>query len=212
MTELQMLSASFDAIVPMLCVTAGALVIMLAEAWREPGERMPLGVWGIISLAGAAIGLLLLWDRNAASFDVIVADNFGIFVSLILAAVGVLTILFSSQVLERDGIPAGEYYAILLFGLAGMMMMAMANDLLVIFIALEILSLSVYVLTGIRRESLPGVEGALKYFLLGSFSSAFFLYGVAFTYGITGSTRLDRVGAYLAAQSMSDSPLILLAL
>jgi NADH-quinone oxidoreductase subunit N len=207
-----MLNSSFDAIVPMLCVTAGALVVMLAEAWREPDERMPLGIWGIISLGGAAIGLMFLWDRNATSFNVIVADNFGIFVSLILMAVGILTILFSSQVIERDGIPAGEYYSILLFGIVGMMMMATANDLLVIFVALEILSLAVYVLTAIRRESLPGIEGGLKYFLLGSFSSAFFLYGVAFTYGITGSTRLDRVGSYLAAQSMSDSPMILLAL
>jgi NADH-quinone oxidoreductase subunit N len=211
-----MLNSSFDAIVPMLCVTAGALVVMLAEAWRERDERMPLGIWGIISLGGAAIGLMFLWDRNATSLHkdvpVIVADNFGIFVSLILAVVGILTILFSSQVIERDGIPAGEYYAILLFGIVGMMMMAMANDLLVIFVALEILSLAVYVLTAIRRDSLPGIEGGLKYFLLGSFSSAFFLYGVAFTYGIAGSTRLDLVGKYLAAQSMSDSPMILLAL
>lgn len=207
-----MLTSTFDAIVPMLCVTAGALVVMLAEAWREPDERMPLGIWGIIALGGAAVGLMFLWDRNATSFDVIVADNFGIFVSLILIGVGVLTILFSSQVVDRDGIPAGEYYAILLFGIVGMMMMATANDLLVIFVALEILSLAVYVLTGIRRDSVAGIEGAFKYFLLGSFSSAFFLYGVAFTYGIAGSTRLDRVGAYLAAQSMSGNPMILLAL
>jgi NADH-quinone oxidoreductase subunit N len=207
-----MLNSTFDAIVPLLCVTAGALVVMLAEAWREPGERMPLGTWSIIALGGAAIGLVFLWDRNATSFEVIVADNFAIFVCLILVIVGVLTILFSSQVVQRDGLPAGEYYAILLFGIAGMMMMAMANDLLVIFVALEILSLAVYVLTGIRRESLAGVEGAFKYFLLGSFSSAFFLYGVAFTYGITGYTRLDRVGSFLAAQSMTDSRLILLAL
>ncbi len=207
-----MLHSSFDAIVPMLCVTAGALVVMLAEAWRETDERMPLGVLGTIALVSSAAGLRLLWNRNTASFNVIVADNFGIFVSLILVAVGLLTILFSSQVVERDGIPAGEYYAIMLFGIVGMMMMAMANDLLVIFIALEILSLAVYVLTGIRRDILPGIEGAFKYFLLGSFSSAFFLYGVAFTYGITGSTRLDRVGSYLAAQSMSESPMILLAL
>src|SRR5918996_4701890 len=175
-----MLNSAFDAIVPMLCVTAGALVVMLAEAWREPDERMPLGIWGIISLGGAAIGLMFLWDRNATSFNVIVADNFGIFVSLILAVVGILTILFSSQVIERDGIPAGEYYAILLFAIVGMMMMAMANDLLVIFVALEILSLAVYVLTGIRRE-IVGTEAAFKYFLLGAFSSAFFLYGIAFT-------------------------------
>src|SRR5919106_7020586 len=186
-----MLNSSFDAIVPMLCVTAGALVVMLAEAWREPGERMPLGVWGIISLGGAALGLMFLWDRNTVSFGVIAADNLGIFVSLILVGIGILTILFSSQVVDRDGIPAGEYYAVLLFAIVGMIMMAMANDLLVIFVALEILSLAVYVLTGIRRDNLGGVEGAFKYFLLGSFSSAFFLYGVAFTYGVTKTTLLD---------------------
>jgi NADH-quinone oxidoreductase subunit N len=217
------LNSAFDAIVPMLCVLAGALVVMLAEAWREPGERMPLGIWGIISLVGAAIGLVFLWDRNATSLQnvpVIVADNFGIFVSLVIVLVGILTILFSSQVIERDNIPAGEYYAILLFGITGMIMMAMANDLLVIFIALEILSLSVYVLTGIRRDSLGGTEAAFKYFLLGAFSSAFFLYGIAFTYGVTGSTlldgrvsgRLDTVASYLAANSMSDNPMVLLAL
>ena len=80
------------------------------------------------------------------------ADNFGLFVTLVLVAVGILTIMFSSQVVDRDGIPAGEYYALVLFAIVGMMMMATANDLLVIFIALEILSLAVYVLTGIRRD------------------------------------------------------------
>src|SRR5918992_1087666 len=215
-----MLNSSFDAIVPMLCIVAGALVVMLAEAWRGRGERMPLGVLGIIALVFSAAALLLLFDRHTTSFGVIVADNFGIFVSLVLVIVGVLTILFSSQVVDRDGYAAGEYYALILFGLAGMVMMAMANDLLVIFIALEILSLAVYVLTAIRRDSLAGIEGALKYFLLGSFSSAFFLYGVAFTYGLTRTTLLSgrnapdvpTVASFLAAQSMSDSPMILLAL
>jgi len=207
-----MLNSSFDAIVPMMCVGAGALVIMLAEAWRDRDERMPLGVLALIALAASGVGLALLWNRNATSFGVIVADNFGVFVSLVLVAVGVLTVLFSSQVIERDGLPAGEYYALLLFSIVGMMMMAMANDLLVVFIALEILSLGVYVLTGIRRDRPAGTEAAFKYFLLGAFSSAFFLYGIAFTYGVTGSTRLDRVGAFLAARSMDDNPLVLLAL
>ncbi len=215
-----MLNSSFDAIVPMLCIVAGALVVMLAESWRSRGERMPLGVLGIIALVFAGVALMLLFDRNTTSFGVIVADNFGIFVSLVLVVVGILTILFSSQVVHRDGYAAGEYYALILFALAGMVMMAMANDLLVIFVALEILSLAVYVLTGIRRDSLSGIEGALKYFLLGSFSSAFYLYGVAFTYGLTGTTLLSgggspdvpTVASYLAAQSMSDNPLILLAL
>jgi NADH-quinone oxidoreductase subunit N len=99
-----------------------------------------------------------------------------------------------------------------LFALAGMILMAMASDLLVIFLALEVLSLAVYVLTGIRRDVPTATEAAFKYFLLGAFSSAFFLYGIAFAYGMTGSTRLDRIGSLMAAQAMSPTPLQLLAM
>ena len=207
-----MFNSTFDAIVPMLCVTLAALAAMGAEAFRARDEHMPIGGLGIVGLVGAAVSAMLLWDRNTASFGVIVADNFGLFVTLILVIVGILTIMFSSQVVDREGIPKGEYYALLLFSIVGMIMMATANDLLVIFVALEILSLAVYVLTGIRRDNAHGTEAAFKYFLLGAFSSAFFLYGIAFAYGLTGSTRLDRIGAYLAAQSMAGNPLILLAL
>ena len=205
-----MLSSNLDAIVPILCVVLAALAVMAAEAFRAPGERMPLGGLGIVGLVGAAISAVLLWNRNATSFGVIVADNFGLFVTMVLVIVGILTIMFSLVVVRRDGLPEGEYYALVLFALVGMIMMATASDLLVIFVALEILSLAVYVLTGIRRDDPRGTEAALKYFLLGAFSSAFF-YGIAFTYGLSGSTRLDRIGAYLAAQSMSDNPLVLVA-
>src|SRR6186713_2344711 len=201
-----MFNTQLDAIVPMLCVTLGA------EALRRPGERTPIGALGIIGLIFGGAAAVLLWDRNAEGFGVIAADNFGLFVTITLAIIGVLTIMFSSQVLERDGIPAGEYYALLLFSIVGMIMMATATDLLVIFIALEILSLAVYVLTAIRRDNVAGTEAAFKYFLLGAFSSAFFLYGIAFTYGVTGSTRLAAVGSFLSAQSMSNNPMILLAL
>ena len=207
-----MFNSSFDAIVPMLCVTLAALAVMGAEAFRDRGERMPIGGLGIIGLIGAAVSSVLLWNRNTSSFGVVVADNFGLFVTLVLVLVGILTIMFSSQVLEVNEVPAGEYYALLLFSIAGMMMMATANDLLIIFLALEILSVSVYVLTGIRRDDPRATEAAFKYFLLGAFSSAFFLYGIAFTYGVTGSTRLDRVGAFLAAQALTGNPLILVAL
>ena len=207
-----MFNTQLDAIVPMLCVTLAALASMGAEALRRPGERTPIGALGIIGLIFGGAAAVLLWDRNAEGFGVIAADNFGLFVTVVLAIVGVLTIMFSSQVLERDGLPAGEYYALILFSIVGMIMMATATDLLVIFIALEILSLAVYVLTAIRRDHMPGTEAAFKYFLLGAFSSAFFLYGIAFTYGVTGSTRLAAVGSFLSAQSMSNNPMILLAL
>ena len=198
----------------MLSVTLAALACMTWEAFRDrdEAEQMPVGALGIVGLAGAGISAAFLWNGNAMSFGVISADNFGLFVTLVLVVVGILTIMFSSQVIDRDGIPAGEYYTLILFALVGMIMMATASDLLVIFIALEVLSLAVYVLTGIRREDPRAVEAAFKYFLLGAFSSAFFLYGIAFTFGLTGSTHLDRIGSYLAAQSLSDNPLILVAL
>ena len=196
----------------MACVTAAAIAAMTAEAFRSPGERMPIGPLGVIGLIGAAAAAVLLWDRHAASFGVVVADNFSLFITWILVIVGMLSLAISGPVVEREGLPAGEYYALMLFALAGMILMAMASDLLVIFLALEVLSLAVYVLTGIRRDSPTATEAAFKYFLLGAFSSAFFLYGIAFAYGVTGSTRLDRIGSLMAAQAMAPTPIQLLAM
>ncbi len=206
-----MFNTNLAALIPMLCITLTALATMATEAFRGRDEKLPIGWWGLIGLGGAAVSAALLWDRNALGFGVILADNFSLFVTFILIVVGALTIMFSSQVVYRDAIPAGEYYALTLFAIVGMIMMAMAADLLVLFISLEILSLAVYVLTGVRRDNAAGTEAAFKYFLLGAFSSAFFLYGIAFTYGVTGSTRLEAVGAFLSAQALSDNPLILVA-
>lgn len=206
-----MLNSSFDAVVPMLCVVLSALASMAAEAFRKKGERMPIGGLGLVGLIAAGVSTVMLWNRNTASFGVIVADNFGLFVTGILVIVGVLTLLFSSSVLERNDLPAGEYYTLILFSVAGMIMMATATDLLVIFVALEVMSLAVYVLTGLRRDDPRATEAAFKYFLLGAFASAFFLYGIAFTFGLTGSTRLDRVGTFLAAQALTGNPMILIA-
>jgi NADH-quinone oxidoreductase subunit N len=197
-----MVDSNLDAIVPLLCVVLSALAVMAAEAFRSPGEDMPLGGLGLVGLLGAGASAVALWGRNATSFGVIVADNFGLFVTMVLVIVGVLTIMFSGPVVARDGLPKGEYYSLLLFSIAGMIMMAMANDLLVVFIALEILSLAVYVLTGIRRDDARATEAAFKYFLLGAFSSAFFLYGIAFAFLLSnGSTRLDAI-----AQAISSGP------
>ena len=204
--------ASLNAIVPMACVTAAAIAAMVAEAFREPGERMPIGGLGAVGLVGAGIASFLLWGRDAVSFGVVAADNFGLFVTWILIVVGLLSLGFSATTIDRERLPGGEYYALMLFAIAGMMLMATATDLLLIFLALEVLSLAVYVLTGLRRSSAAATEAALKYFLLGAFSSAFFLYGIAFTYGLTGSTRLDRVGSLMAAQAMSPTPMQFVAL
>jgi NADH-quinone oxidoreductase subunit N len=205
-----MIGSSFDAVIPILCVTLAGLVVLLAEAFRGKDERMPIGGLAIIGLVGAGIASVLLWDRNTTSFGVVTADNFALFVNLVLVVVGILTVVFSSQTVERDRLPSGEFYALVLFAIVGMMLMAQATDLLLLFLALETMSIAVYVLTGFRRDQVQSTEAAFKYFLLGAFASSFFLYGIAFLYGVTGSTSLDRVGAVIAAQSMSGNPMILL--
>jgi NADH-quinone oxidoreductase subunit N len=203
--------SSLNAIVPMACVTAAGIAAMVAEAFRAPGERMPIGPLGAIGLAGAGVASILLWDHDATSFGLVVADNFGLFVTVVLVIVGILSLAISPPGIERFKLPQGEYYALMLFALAGMMLMATASDLLVIFLALEVLSLAVYVLTGIRRDSPPAVEGALKYFILGAFSSAFFLYGIAFMYGLTGTTRLEEIDRLTTAGAMAPPLLQLVA-
>ena len=203
--------SGYAAVVPIVCVWLGGLACMLAEAYRGPDERMPIGGLGVIGLVASAATALLLWGSHAQSFGVVTADNFGLFVALVLALVGVITIALSAQVIERDAIPSGDYYALMLFGLGGMMLMAMANDLLVIFIALEILSLAVYILTAIRRDSRLGAEAGFKYFVLGGFASAFFLYGVAFTFGVTGTTRLDQVVVIMSSRMAGQEVLSILA-
>jgi NADH-quinone oxidoreductase subunit N len=208
-----MLDSSFAAIVPLVCVTLAGIAAMVAEAFRNEGERMPIGALGVIGLVFGVAGSVLLWGRGATSFDgTVVADNFGLFITITLAVVGLVTIAVSGPSIERDNLPAGEYYCLTLFAIAGMMLMAVATDLLTIFLALEILSLSVYVLTGLRRDDANSTEGAFKYFLLGAFSSAFFLYGIALAYVLTGSTRLDRIGSYMAAGGTVASPMMLVAL
>jgi NADH-quinone oxidoreductase subunit N len=203
---------SLNAIVPMACVAAAGIAAMTAEAFRAPGERMPIAPLGVIGLVGAAVASFLLWNHNATSFAMVSADNFGLFVTWVLIIVGLLSLAVSGPTIERARLPQGEYYALMLFSLAGMMLMATATDLLLIFLALEVLSLGVYVLTGIRRDSPASTEAALKYFLLGAFASAFFLYGIAFTYGVTGTTRLDRIGALMASQANAPTRLHLLAM
>ena len=190
---------NFAATIPILIVVLSAIAAMLAEAIRHPGERMYIAGFGLIGLVGALVASCFLWNTEAVSFGVVRADNFALFVNIILCIIGILTMVFSHEVVEREGLPAGEYYALTLFAISGMMLMASATDLLVIFLALEVMSLAVYVLTGLRRESAAGAEAAFKYFLLGAFSSAFFLYGIAFAFTISGSTRLDPLATAMAS-------------
>src|SRR5262245_23553431 len=126
-----MISGQFDAVIPILCVTLAGLVVLLAESFRAKDERMPIGGLAIIGLLGAGLASYLLWDSRAESFGAVTADNFALFINIVLVIVGIITVIISGPTIERDRLPAGEYYAIMLFAIVGMMLMGQAMDLLV---------------------------------------------------------------------------------
>lgn len=198
-------------IVPVLVVVLAACAVLLAEAFRKKGDWMPVGWLGIIGLVGGIVTSVTLWNRDAVGFGVITLDNYAIFFNVTLCGIGLLTILLSSGTAERDQLPVGEYHALMLFGVAGMMLMGSTRDLLVIFVALEIMSLAVYVMTACKRTSEQSAEAGFKYFVLGAFSSAFFLYGIAFAYTVAGTTKLDELGLRIAGSGSDPGVLTMLA-
>ena len=200
------------AVTPLLIVTLSGCAVLLAESFRRPREEMPHGLLGGIGLVGAIAASVFLWKREITGFGVIVIDHYSIFFNITICAIGLLTILVSSGSASRDRLPTGEYQALMLFSIVGMMMMGSTRDLLIIFIALGIMSLGVYVMTGLKRSSERGAEAAFKYFVLGAFSSAFFLYGIAFAYAVAGTTRLDELGLRVAGSSVNPGVLIVLAM
>jgi NADH-quinone oxidoreductase subunit N len=199
-------------ILPVLIVVLSACLVLVTESFRREHDWMPGGGLGIIGTIGGILMSVLLWGRNAVGFGVIIVDNYTVFFNVMLCGIGLVTILISSGTAERDRLPTGEYYALMLFSLAGMMLMGSTRDLLIIFIALEIMSLGVYVMTAMKRTSEQGAEAGFKYFVLGAFSSAFFLYGIAMAYAATGTTKLDEIGMRIAATAQDPSILLILAL
>src|SRR5215475_11672823 len=146
---------------------------------------------------GAAVGTIascLAYQHTGAGFfELIRSDAFSLFFHLLVGGVATLIILASDSYLSRERLDAAEFYALILFATAGMGVLASAQELLTAFIGLEMSSISSYVLAGYRRDSLKSSESAKKYFLLGSFATAFFLYGIALVYGATGTTLLDKM-------------------
>ncbi len=145
------------------------------------------------ALAGAAGSFLSFRNPGPGFYGLIQADAFSFFLHLLVGTVAVLVILAAGPYLDRERLPVAEFYALLLFATAGMGVLASAQELLTAFIGLEMSSISSYVLAGYRRDALKSGESAMKYFLLGSFATAFFLYGIALVYGATGTTRLDMM-------------------
>jgi len=203
----------WPALYPVLIVTVACFACLLLDATPRGARPGVLAATGVLGVAGAVGVSLLLWTSPASSFQgMLVVDGFALFLNVVIGGGAILVLLLSVGYLPRLGVEAGEYYALILFATVGMMLMAAGTDLLVIFLALELMSLSLYVLAGTFRTRPEGNEAALKYFLLGAFASGFFLYGIALLYGATGTTNLGRLGATLAVPGAARDPMILAGL
>lgn len=188
------------AIAPEIALCVAALLLLVIDGFTgHLWERVHIPILSSIALVLAAWLAIDQWGEAGTQLSGMVAiDGFSIFVKVTLVVFGLLTIWCARDHLTRVGIEEGEFYALTLFVVAGMMLMSSAADLIVMFLALETFSIGLYVMVGFRLHSLLSQESALKYFLLGSFSSAFFLLGIAMVYGATATTNLygtDTPGA-----------------
>jgi NADH-quinone oxidoreductase subunit N len=189
---------------PVLIACGFGILIMLADSLLPRGGRGGLARVGLVgALASlAAVGVAAQHPGSAFS-GLLRIEGFSLFFEAAIFAVTVLVMLGSYDYLQREGLPLGEYHALLLFAACGMSVMAAADELLTAFIGLEISSIASYVLAGYRRNATKSNESALKYFLLGSFATAFFLYGAAMVYGAAGTTVLERVSEKILAGTAS---------
>ena len=208
-------AAHWEVALPGLLVAATAMLVMVADLVSTDPDRESLAGVALVGLATAAGAALWLWagGSSVGGFgETLRADRYALFFALLLIAATALTILLSVDFLRLHALPAGEYYALMLLSTSGMVFMAAANDLIVIFLALEIMSVAVYVLVGMLRREVRSNEASLKYFLLGAFATGFLLYGIAFFYGATGSTRLDVVAQAVTRDGLTPFLLLGLAL
>jgi NADH-quinone oxidoreductase subunit N len=179
----------------------GIIIMLLDPVVDERGSQKTLGFIGLIGSLGALLATIYQAQFPGLGFwNMVQVDSFSVFFHFLVAAVTAVVILSSFEYMQVQEIRAGEYYALLLFGAVGMSLMSSAVELVLIFIALEISSISTYILAGFRRRSATSSESSVKYFLLGSFATAFFLYGVAMMFGATGSTNIEDIAAVLRAE------------
>ena len=188
--------ANLHRLAPEIVLCVFGILIMVADPFVSAAHKRVLGYLGLIGALGA---LASVWfvanDQGLAYSGLIHADAFSIFVHVVVIGAAALAILGSWSYLDDEALQRGEYYALVLFATAGMGILAGANELVTAFVGLEMSSISTYILAGFRKRALASNEASLKYFILGSFATAFFLYGVAMVYGATGTTRIDSIQA-----------------
>src|SRR6266705_618602 len=190
--QLNPADVNLSMIMPELIVALAGVVVMLVDAYARPTQRWVTGSLALAGLVAAALSAILLWvsgSNGAQAFNgMIVLDDLRLGFTIVFLIVSALTVLVSMVWVENERLPAGEFHSLLMFATTGMMLMASGGDLVVIFLGLEILSIATYVMAGFRRTDVRSNESSMKYFILGSFSSAFLLYGIALIYGGTATS------------------------
>ncbi|NDJ34235.1 MAG: NADH-quinone oxidoreductase subunit N [Chloroflexi bacterium] len=195
------------ATLPLLTLTGWAVLLVVLDLYVPEDKKIRTAWLAVIALVstGVVLGLQaagIIPTQGVSAFNgLATADGYALFMQGTFLLTTLLGVLLAMNYLPRRGIERGEYYTLLLFTTVGMMLMALANDLILVFLALELLSIPLYILSGFDRENPRSEEAALKYFLLGAFSSAFFVFGVALTYGGTATTALEGIAAALAGDA-----------
>jgi NADH-quinone oxidoreductase subunit N len=205
-------SIDLIALAPVIVLSVFAMMVLIVDLFG--GRNKTLLVF--ISLVGLLMTAISAFAKNpipAYSFnDSYIVDHLSLFFICIFTISSALAILLSVEYNEREGIRAGEYYALILFCTVGMILLASSTDMIMIFLGIEIVSICLYVLAGIRRGNLASNEAALKYFLLGAFATGFLLYGMTLVYGSTGSTNLFEIADFVKNPEAQSNPLLLMGL
>jgi NADH-quinone oxidoreductase subunit N len=193
-------------ILPELILTIAATLIMLLEGLRGNREMRIIPMVTLAALLASLGAAVVAYSNPGAAFQqMLIVDGFATFFRVLVIVVGLLAFFMSGSYLRTERAESGEYYALLLFSVVGQCLMATANELMMVFIGLEISSIATYILAGYLRDDKRNNESALKYFLLGSFATAFLLYGIAWTYGITGTTNLVQIRETLETPAVRNS-------
>ncbi|MGA8221887.1 MAG: NADH-quinone oxidoreductase subunit N [Candidatus Acidiferrales bacterium] len=202
--------ANLYRLAPEIVLCGFGLLIMIVDPFLGAGPKRGLGYLAFIGALAALFSIhFAASDPGLAYSGLMRVDAFSVFVHVVVIGAAALAILGSVQYLEDEGIQRGEYYALVLFATAGMGILAGANEMVTAFIGLEMSSISSYILAGFRKRAMQSNEASLKYFILGSFATAFFLYGIAMVYGATATTRIDLVQAALLGMGRPPALVIL---
>src|SRR6185312_13485981 len=213
--DLSIPSQLAGALLPDLILVIGAMLLLLVSVWRKESLKHArlTGMLSIVVCLITFAAIVWLWRAQAtASNGIIAVDAFRWATDCIVLAATIIAATLMVDYSEREQLVSAESYVLLLLAASGMMLLAAARDLMVVFLGIELMSIASYVLCGLDRRSSRGAEAALKYFLLGAFSTGFLLYGIALVYGATGSTDLGVIGAAITRQSVLTSPMLLIGI